>query len=108
MARAREDLARDYRAAFLRYLPRRDEAALATGYEIGRRSLGTGEGAVTISAVHHDVLAEVVATSAPEAAADVLDAGAEFLAEVLAALDLAGRAALDLTGGEADASAPPA
>ena len=30
-----DTLTRDYRAAFLRYLPRREEAALHTGYELG-------------------------------------------------------------------------
>ena len=29
-------LTRDYRTAFLRYLPRREEAALTSGYELGR------------------------------------------------------------------------
>lgn len=33
------DVRRDYRAAFLRYLPRRDEAALHAGYELGRAAV---------------------------------------------------------------------
>ena len=37
-----EDLHRDYRAAFLRYLPRRDEAALHSGYELGRSAVAEG------------------------------------------------------------------
>ena len=31
-----EDLAKDYRVAFLHYLSRRDETALHRGYELGR------------------------------------------------------------------------
>ena len=34
-----DDLVKDYRAGFLRYLSRRDEPALAHGYELGRRAL---------------------------------------------------------------------
>ena len=37
-----EDLTRDYRAAFLRYLPARSEAALTLGYELGRRAVVDG------------------------------------------------------------------
>ena len=33
---ALEGLTRDYRVACLRYLPRREEAALRSGYELGR------------------------------------------------------------------------
>jgi hypothetical protein len=33
-------LTRDYRTAFLRYLPRREEAALTRGYELGRVGVG--------------------------------------------------------------------
>ena len=36
------DLTRDYRAAFLRYLPRREEAPLAPRYEIGRAAFIDG------------------------------------------------------------------
>ena len=40
--RSSEDVARDYRAAFLRYLPRGDEAALHSGYLLGRAALEDG------------------------------------------------------------------
>ena len=36
-----ESLTRDYRTGFLRYLPRRSEAALTAGYELGRRPTPT-------------------------------------------------------------------
>ena len=39
-----ESLTRDYRTGFLRYLPRRSEAALTAGYELGRRAATTGAG----------------------------------------------------------------
>ena len=37
-----DDLTRDYRVAFLQYLPRREEAALSRGYELGRTAVTEG------------------------------------------------------------------
>ena len=63
---ARERLDRNYRAAFLRYLPSRDEAALAAGYEIGRSAVSDGLTILDLVQVHHDVLRDVLRTSSPD------------------------------------------
>lgn len=78
------DLARDYRAAFLRYLPRRDEAALHTGYELGRGAMSGGLSMLDIAQVHHEVLLEVLRDTRPEDLARVASSASEFFVEVLA------------------------
>ena len=79
---AAEDLRRSYRVAFLRFLPRRDEAALLTGYDIGRQALSAGVGTATIAAAHHAVLSEALAGLAKADDAGPVLASAElFLAE---------------------------
>jgi len=55
-------LARNYRAAFLRYLPRREEAALHSGYQLGRAAVTDGLSMLELARVHHDVLLEVLRT----------------------------------------------
>ena len=55
-----ESLTRDYRTGFLRYLPRRSEAALTAGYELGRRAATSGAGLLDLVRVHHEVLGEVI------------------------------------------------
>jgi hypothetical protein len=86
-----DDLARDYRAAFLRYLPRREEVALAQGYEIGRYAVASQISMLDLARVHHDILLEVLEGSAPEEAADVASAAADFFLEVLATYDMTQR-----------------
>ena len=85
-----ETLTRDYRVAFLRYLPQRSEAALAHGYEIGRSAVGEGVSLLDLIHVHHTVLAELLRDS-PDRVDDVLEAGGEFLREVLATADMVQR-----------------
>jgi hypothetical protein len=58
-----EALRRNYRIAFLRYLPSRDEAALAMAYDIGRSAV----------------------------ADHLLERAAEFVAEVLASVEMVQR-----------------
>ena len=84
-------LSRDYRAAFLRYLPRRDEAALHTGYELGRAAVADGVSLLELVRIHHEVLLEVLQDSRPEDLADVATAASEFLVEVLAVHEMAQR-----------------
>ena len=85
-------LARNYRAAFLRYLPRRDEAALTTGYEIGRSSVEAGVGILDLAQVHHTILVEVLEDTDPSEIGQVAAAASEFLVEVLATFHMAQRA----------------
>ena len=92
---ALDDLTRDYRAAFLRYLPRREEAALHSGYQLGRSAVADGVGILEIARVHHEVLLEVLRDTPPERLPEVATAAAEFLLEVLATYDMASRGFLD-------------
>lgn len=86
-----ENLTRDYRTGFLRYLPRRSEAALTAGYELGRRAATTGAGLLDLVRVHHDVLGEVLSRQPSPDTETVMDAGCEFLSEVLSTFEMAHR-----------------
>jgi len=88
------ELERDYRAAFLRYLPRRDEAALHTGYELGRRAMTGGLSILDLAQVHHQVFLEVLRDTKPEDLAQVANAASEFYVEVLATYDMTQRSFL--------------
>ena len=89
--RSLDDVTRDYRAAFLRFLPRRDEAALHSGYLLGRSALEDGLSMLEIVTVHHAVLLDVIDESRPEDVRDIAEAAAVFLVEVLATYDMAHR-----------------
>ena len=88
-----DDLLLDYRAAFLRFLPRREEAALTTGYELGRGAVGSGVSLLELVRVHHEVLLEVLRDTRGQEELDrVAEAAADFLLEVLSTYDMAQRA----------------
>jgi len=82
---------RDYRAAFLRYLPRRDEAALHTAYELGRTAVAEGVSLLELVRIHHEVLLDVLQDSRPEELPEVATAASEFLVEALAVHEMAQR-----------------
>lgn len=88
---AQEDLLRGYRAAFLRYLARREEAALDAGYQLGRGALAQQCPILDVVRVHHDVLMEVLRDGPAEEASMVAGAASDFLLEVLASYDMAQR-----------------
>lgn len=88
---ALEDLSRNYRTAFLRYLPRRDEAPLHEGYELGRRAVADGVSMLELAQVHHEVFLEVLRDTRPDDLTRVATAASEFLLEVLATYDMAQR-----------------
>ena len=90
-----ESLARDYRAAFLRYLPRRDEAALHRGYELGRSAVTNGLSILDLAQVHHDVFVAVLRDTPGEDLTKVASAASEFFLEVLATFDMAQRSFLE-------------
>jgi hypothetical protein len=92
--KALERLRRNYRAAFLRYLPNRDEAALDAGYQIGRSAATDGLTILDLAQVHHDILREVLRTSSQEQLDDVTATAADFLLEVLATYEMTQRAYL--------------
>jgi hypothetical protein len=84
-------LTRNYRAAFLRYLPRREEVALASAYEIGRSAVTSGVSLLALTQVHHQVLLEVLRHT-PAAELDrTATAASEFLLEALATYDMTSR-----------------
>lgn len=87
-----ESLALDYRAAFLRYLPHRSEAALAVGYELGHRAVEDGVSVLDLAHVHHEVLTEVLEQSPAGDVRSIATAASEFFLEVLATVDLVQRA----------------
>ncbi len=86
-----QKLKRDYRAAFLRYLPRREEAPLHVGYVIGRSAVADGLSILDLAQVHHEVLLEVLQDTPGEDLDDVATAASEFFVEVLATYDMAQR-----------------
>jgi hypothetical protein len=89
--KALERLRRNYRAAFLRYLPNWDEAALDAGYQIGRSAAVDGLTILDLAQVHHDVLREVLRTSSQEELDGVTASAADFLVEVLATYEMTRR-----------------
>jgi hypothetical protein len=91
---ALERLRRNYRAAFLRYLPNRDERALNVGYEIGRSAVTDGLSILDLAQVHHEVLREVLGTSGHEELDSVTASASDFLVEVLATYEMTRRAYL--------------
>ena len=61
-----ERLQRNYRTAFLRYLPRREETALHLGYEIGRAAMAGGLSLLDLAQVHHRILIEGLGTASDQ------------------------------------------
>jgi hypothetical protein len=90
--KALERLRRNYRAAFLRYLPNQDEAALNAGFQIGRSAVSDGLTIFDLTQVHHEVLREVLRTSSPEKLDRVTATASDFLVEVLATYEMTRRA----------------
>ncbi len=88
---ALESLRLDYRAAFLRYLPRREESALHIAYELGRSAVADGLSLLDLAQVHHDVFLEVLRDTDGEQLTQVASAASEFFLEVLATYDMAQR-----------------
>jgi hypothetical protein len=85
------ELKRDYRAAFLRYLPRREEAALHTGYQLGRAAVADDLSMLDLAQVHHEVFLEILRDTRAEDLANVASAASEFFVEVLATYDMTQR-----------------
>ncbi len=90
-----DDLTRNYRVAFLRYLPRREEAALTSGYQLGRGAVADGLSILELARVHHEVLLEVLRDTAEKDLTRVATAASEFFLEVLATYDMTQRAFLE-------------
>jgi hypothetical protein len=81
-------LRRDYRAAFLRYLGLRDEAALHDAYLLGRESLAQSVTTMDIARVHHEVLLDALRETHTDQLQTAAQRAAEFLLQVLAVYDM--------------------
>jgi hypothetical protein len=92
---ALENLTRDYRVAFLQYLPRRPEAALHRGYELGRTAVIEGLSILELARIHHEIFLEALRETPTEDVPQVATAASEFFLEVLATFDMTQRAFLD-------------
>jgi len=103
---ALHDLERNYRAAFLRYLPNQDEAALHVGYQIGRTAVGDGLSILELAQVHHQILLEVLTDTPTNDLARVAAAASDFFLQVLATYDLTQRAYLAKASMEAPEDHP--
>jgi hypothetical protein len=90
-----DGLTRDYRVAFLQYLPRREEAPLNRAYEIGRAAVTERLSILELSRIHHEVLREVLRETPADELNQVATAASEFFLEVLATFDMAQRSFLD-------------
>jgi hypothetical protein len=86
-----DDLTRDYRVAFLHYLPRHEEAALTRGYELGRSAVAEGLSILELARIHHEVFLEVLRDTPAAELPEVATAASEFFLEVLATYDMAQR-----------------
>jgi hypothetical protein len=92
---ALQDLTRDYRVAFLQYLPRHEEAALHRGYQLGRTAVTQGLSILELAQIHHEVLLEALRETPVEDLPQIATAASEFFLEVLATFDMAQRGFLD-------------
>jgi Phosphoserine phosphatase RsbU, N-terminal domain len=90
-----DELTRNYRVAFLLYLPRREEAALTRGYELGRNAVAEGLSILELARVHHEVFLEVLRETPPAELPQVATAASEFFLEVLATFEMAQRSFLE-------------
>ena len=86
-----DDVRRSYRAAFLRYLARGDEAPLHSGYELGRAAVAGGINVLQLAHVHHEILIEALESTREADVTAVATAASEFLLEVLAPYDMTQR-----------------
>jgi hypothetical protein len=100
------ELQRNYRAAFLRYLPSQDEAALHVGYQIGRAAVSDGLSILELAQVHHQVFLEVLTDTSSEDLARVAAAASDFFLQVLSTYDIAQRAFLAKSSTTGDAREP--
>lgn len=101
MSEAAARLRQSYGVGFLRYLSRRDELTLHVGYELGRGGLAAGVSLLDLVQIHHAVLLDALNNPGDGDLGDIADAGAAFLAEVLAPFEMSHRAVLDRSSGRA-------
>jgi uncharacterized protein (DUF1684 family) len=89
------ELERNYRVAFLRYLPRREEAPLHAAYEIGRSAVVQRITILDLAQLHHEVFLDVIQNTPEAELVGVTTAASEFFLEVLATYDMTQRSLLE-------------
>jgi len=72
----------------LRFLPRRDEAARAAAYDLGRRAFASGISLIEVCRTHEDAVLAVMRDSAGSEQLEVASAGADLLLDLVAAYDM--------------------
>ena len=90
-----DDLKQDYHAVLLRFLPRQDEAARESAYELGRRAFVAGTSLLDVCRVHHELTLEVLVDASPEDQVGILTSASELLLDLLAAYDMTHRSVLE-------------
>jgi hypothetical protein len=88
---ALDDLIKDYRVIFLRYLPHADEVALHKAYELGRAAVASQVSILELARVHHAIFLEVLRDTNTEDLTRVATAASDFFLEVIATYDMAQR-----------------
>lgn len=84
----REALGREYRAALAEHLTRGGEAALERGYEVGRRAVAAGFGALTLLEVHGGALRPTLEAFPPAERAELAQRALVLLAEALSPFEM--------------------
>jgi signal transduction histidine kinase len=85
-----------YRTALLDYLASPEEAALLSGYDLGRSALGDGLGVLEMVSIHSRALATAIDRPlSDEERAQLLDAQTAFFVEALSPFEMTHRASRD-------------
>jgi hypothetical protein len=78
----------DHRTTLLRFLPRRDEAARAAAYELGRRAFTSNISLIEVCRTHGDAVIAVLESTRPPDLVEVASAAADLLLDLVAAFDM--------------------
>jgi hypothetical protein len=89
------DLTQDYRTTLLRFLPRRDEAARAAAYDVGRRAFSQGVSLLDMCRIHHEVALDVLRETQSDEYLLVSENAGKLLLELLASYDMTHRVVLE-------------
>jgi hypothetical protein len=78
----------DHLTTLLRFLPRRDEAARAAAYDLGRRAFADGISLIEVCRTHEDAVLELMRERPEAEQLAVATAGADLLLDLVAAYDM--------------------
>ena len=83
-----DELVREYVLGLDSYLERRDEAALTSAYELGRRAMAEGLGVLDMAALHRTALVTRILAASASEQPPLADAATEFFNELLAPFEM--------------------